>query len=333
LAPTVTPAPTPTPKPRPTPSIWGSYEKGQITSPALANNLVGDPATCDYYVFLPPGYDTTTERFPVVYVLHGFPLHAGYYFQEIKSAQESLRRIGEARDTIFVFPDAFNAFGGSFYLSSPTIGDYETYTTKELVHQIDATYRTIPSREGRGITGCSMGGFGALPLGFKYPEVFSVVAANSGGYDWEHDPGWEDARASYTHEPSTWSQLGQLGLQAQVYFAVAAAVAPNPDKPPFFLDMPFTLVDGEAQIVEEVRQKVIAIDPANDVRRYLDQPVRLRGLLIYHGEYDYVESARTFLTLLTDLGVEHEYVEVKSGSHCGLDWTPVLMFMSEHLAR
>jgi hypothetical protein len=97
--------------------------------------------------------------------------------------------------------------------------------------------------------------------------------------------------------------------------------------------MPFTIVDGQAQIVPEVQQKVIAVDPANDARRYLDQPVRLRGLLIYHGEYDSVEAARTFVNLLTDLGVEHESVEVKNGSHCGLDWTPILTFMSEHLAR
>jgi enterochelin esterase-like enzyme len=155
----------------------------------LANNLVGDPATRDFYVYLPPGYDTTTERFPVVYVLHGGQLHAGSYFKGIQSAQEALRQNGAARAMIFVFPDAFNAFIGSFYLSSPTIGDYETYVTKELANQIDATYRTIPSRESRGITGCSMGGVGALHLGFKYPEVFSVVAANSGVYDWEHDPG------------------------------------------------------------------------------------------------------------------------------------------------
>ena len=48
---------------------------------------------------------------------------------------------------------------------------------------------------------------------------------------------------------------------------------PNPDKPPFYLDMPFAIVDGEAQIVPEVADKIIAADPVHDLERYLHQPV------------------------------------------------------------
>jgi enterochelin esterase-like enzyme len=59
---------------------------------------------------------------------------------------------GEARDMIMVFPDASSQLGAT-YLSSPTIGDHETYIAKELVAHIDANYRTLPNRDSRGIAG------------------------------------------------------------------------------------------------------------------------------------------------------------------------------------
>ena len=101
--------------------------------------------------------------------------------------------------------------------------------------------------------------------------------------------------------------------------------------------MPFEAVDGQWQLVPEVRQKIIATDVVHDLPDYLNQPIRLRGLLIYHGVYDSfypVEVIRDFDKRLTDLGVEHDYVEANrasQGSHCNLDRTVVLKFMSEHL--
>ncbi len=65
----------------------------------------------------------------------------------------------------------------------------------------------------------------------------------------------------------------------------------------------------------------------------MTQPLRLRGILITHGLEDYlvpIEVIREYTTLLTDLGIEHEYREV-DGSHCGMDKEPILQFMSDHL--
>jgi len=72
----LTPSPTLAPPlVTPTPIPSGSrVVKAQITSAALAGNLIGDPATRDYYVYLPPGYDSGDMRYPVVFVLHGYPL-------------------------------------------------------------------------------------------------------------------------------------------------------------------------------------------------------------------------------------------------------------------
>ena len=59
-----------------------------------------------------------------------------------------------------------------------------------------------------------------------------------------------------------------LALAPEFLIAAAAATAPNPNKPPFYLDMPFEIVDGEAQIVPEVFRKVNSLDPINDVNSY-----------------------------------------------------------------
>ena len=238
---------------------------------------------------------------------------------------------------IFVFPDANNSFGGSQYLSSPTIGDYETYITQELVDLVDATYRTIPDRNSRGITGCSMGGDGSMGLALKYPNVFSVAAPASGTYDYSGDLALKRATEVLKSPPEDFSDLiSSNQWEIEYLLSWAAAAAANPDKPPFYLDMPVALVDGEAQIVPEVVDKMIAVDPVHDLDRYLSQPERLRAILIYHGNHDGlvpVELARDFDKLFSRQGIEHEYVEV-NGRHCDFvddRYVPIVKFMSDHL--
>jgi S-formylglutathione hydrolase FrmB len=233
---------------------------------------------------------------------------------------------GEAEEMIIVLVDGSNRFGGSWYLSSPTIGDYESYIASELVDHIDANYRTIPDRDSRGITGCSMGGDGSIHLALKYPDVFGVAAPISGVYYYERDPYWDKTRDLYWQTPEDLDEFDRLDGYGPWFIAGAAAAASNPDKPPFYLDMPFEETDGDVKIVQDVWDKISAVSPAQDVRQYLDQPERLRGIMIYHGENDTqtpVELARDFDNLLTELGVEHEYVESPK-AHCTLDYAPVV---------
>ncbi len=324
-----------TPKPpTPTRRPLGRTSTDQITSQALAENLLGDSATRRFGIYLPPGYETSEDRYPVVFALHGW---RGDY-QELSGMSKALNSLidaGEAREMIIVYPDGGNAFWGSWYRSSPTIGDYEAYITSELVEYIDANYRTIPNRESRGITGCSMGGDGAIHLAFKYPEVFSVAAPVSGFWDFdlENNDLWEAGREAFAGEPDDLNMRGEPWLV--VWFMGGAAIAaPNPDKPPFYLDMPYEVANGEGQIVTDVYEKIVALAPKHEVHDYLAQPVRLSGLLLVQEEVSVpavAESGRNFDQLLTELGVEHEYLEVDSG-HCDGAWhAPVLKFMTAHL--
>jgi hypothetical protein len=119
-----------------------------------------------------------------------------------------------------------------------------------------------------------------------------------------------------------------------VYTSRAAAAAPNPDAPPLYFDLPFRLEGGEGQTDLAVTRRIIGRDAMHDAQAFEAGPEALRGMLIYHGASDNdvpVAVARGFDALLTDLGIEHEYLEV-AGGHCDLDYAPVLEFMSERLA-
>jgi S-formylglutathione hydrolase FrmB len=245
---------------------------------------------------------------------------------------------GEARPMILVFPDGDNFFGGSQYLSSPVIGDYETYITHELVDYLDSNYRTLPTREARGIAGCSMGANGALHLALNYPDVFSVAAGASGGYAYETYSEWEQALASYSDvlHPSKLGDIPSIPWYIRVFYAYAAGVAPNPDDQVFHFDLPFELEGDEGRINQEVFDKIRDANVYQDVRHYLEGPDRLNAISIYHGSRDDLvppEMSRAFSDFLEAQNIEHRYVEVDYG-HCDSSWdySDVLMLMSDQLA-
>ena len=76
---------------------------------------------------------------------------------------------------IVVMPNAYSKYGGSMYSSSVTTGDWEMYIAEDLVAYMDSHYRTIPERGSRGLAGHSMGGYGAVRIGMKRPDVFSSL--------------------------------------------------------------------------------------------------------------------------------------------------------------
>ena len=84
-------------------------------------------------------------------------------------------RAGDVPPMIMVLPNA-----GAFSFYSDSVDGaimVETMIIKELIPFVDEHYRTVPSRQGRAVLGFSMGGFGALKLGFQYPELFGCVVA------------------------------------------------------------------------------------------------------------------------------------------------------------
>jgi hypothetical protein len=127
--------------------------------------------------------------------------------------------------------------------------------------------------------------------------------------------------------------LPRLDETLRELWGVVAAAAPNPKTPSFFLDRPAELINGNAHLVSEVWQKLLARDVVHDVSRYVAQPVRLRGIKLVHGRADGVvpiAQVRAFEKQLTTWGIEHVYVEHGEG-HLFLP-EESLGFLSERLA-
>ena len=142
-----------------------------IRSKAMSKNI-----KC---VVIKPGKkkDKTTA-FPVVYLLHGY---SGKYSDWILKVP-ALKQYADEYNLMIVCPDGDYS---SWYFDSPVDSSmkYETYIAKEVPEYIDAHYPTIKGREGRAITGLSMGGHGGLFLGFRHADTFGACGSMSGGVD------------------------------------------------------------------------------------------------------------------------------------------------------
>jgi S-formylglutathione hydrolase len=223
----------------------------KIPAPSLKGNLLGDATEQPIYVYLPPGYQSsTTKRFPTLYLLHGFIstskvwVDGSYQGFNIQSSMDELIKAGRVREMIVVAANGFNAYGGSFYINSPVTGNWEDFIVRDLVGNIDTNYRTIARAESRGIAGHSMGGYGAVMLAMKHPELFSAVYALS-PCCMVMDNDMSEANAAWPHILSLTSrdQLKEKPQSPQDFFsivfvALSAAMSPNPSKRPFFVDLP-----------------------------------------------------------------------------------------------
>jgi len=131
-----------------------------------------------YCALLPPSYDAEkTRRYPVLYYLHGI----GENEQSLVNSGgwnlvEDLQEQGRIGDFLIVTPEG----GRSFYVNSRDGRErYEDFFIREFVPAIDRAFRTRSARAYRGISGTSMGGYGALRLAFRYPELFVSVSGHS----------------------------------------------------------------------------------------------------------------------------------------------------------
>ena len=128
-----------------------------------------------YNIYLPPDYETSGERYPVFYHIHGW---TGNESTEIVPMEPICR----SRDAITVFVNHAHVTGNVWELPNAPMD------IDELIPHIDSTYRTIATREGRAITGFSMGGGVAASMAFRYPDLFSSVVAYAGTYHHYYHP-------------------------------------------------------------------------------------------------------------------------------------------------
>lgn len=157
----------------------GSHPRGAVVSLHVAGT-VSRSAQRDALVYLPPQYFTdSSRRFPVLYLLHGSPGVPLDWFRGAEAAAAGLAAARSGLPVILVAPRMSHSWlSDSECVDSPRLRA-ETYLVSDVVPTVDRTLRTLARGSARGVLGNSAGGFCALDLGLRHPELFSAVAGLS----------------------------------------------------------------------------------------------------------------------------------------------------------
>ena len=143
------------------------YQTVEIAAPHLGGMTVG------FNLILPRDYAASTRRYPVLYLLHGYTDHYPAWV-----SYSRITDYARGYEEIVVMPEGDNGF----YTNSHEDANlaWEDFFMLDLIPYVDSHYRTVAGRQGRAIAGLSMGGYGAMKLGLKHPDMFAAVASLSG---------------------------------------------------------------------------------------------------------------------------------------------------------
>jgi S-formylglutathione hydrolase len=321
------------------PQPKGTVQRIKVHGKSLEGNLEGDSPDKDVTVYLPPGYDVNrNQRYPVVYLLHGYLLTDQYWTGsgisspgvnmpgvDVPAAMDSLLARGEAKPMIVAMPNAYSVYAGSMYSSSVTTGDWETYIAEDLVAYMDTHYRTLPERLSRGLAGHSMGGYGAIRIGMKRSDVFSSLYIMS-ACCLINNP--LPAPPANSKQNNTTSGTGA----SQIVSAWSAAFSPNPKNPPSYFDEP--MKDGQAQPL--VIAKWHAASPLAMIDQYVMNLRKYHAIMADVGLQDGLAGQNKQLDqMMTDFGITHTF-ETYQGEHGNKIperiQSTVLPFFSKNLA-
>lgn len=317
--------------------LAGSFVELTVRSELLERNALGDPAIRPLYAYLPPGVEEASSgELPSVYVIQGFTGQVDSW----KNRSPFERNIFERIDGMFrtdgsppgvvVFVDAWTSYGGSQFVNSSSTGRYMDYLCDEVVPFIDDRFPTAASRDHRGITGKSSGGYGAMVVPMLRPDVFGGLATHAGdalfeccyltdfpktarqlrdGFDGSWDRFFEEFRAADRLESRFHDPLD--------VYAMAACYSPDPDNPPKAI-LPFETETG--RLIPEVWERWLEWDPVRMAPKRLEALASMKRIYIDAGRKDefFLDlGARAFSNELTKAGINHT-LELFDGGHFGL---------------
>jgi S-formylglutathione hydrolase FrmB len=314
----------------------GRVVRDTVHGRSLEKTVTGESPDRNVIVYLPPSYDTSpAKRYPVIYLLHGITDTSDVWVKAWTRRTDSWGTIPEVMDSgvaehafgemILVMPDELTKWGGSFYTNSTVTGNWEDFTVKDLVSHIDGKYRTLARASSRGLAGHSMGGYGAIKLGMKHPDVFSVIyALNPAVLGWGRDLSIENPAFTTVLKLKT----AEDAMKSRDFYAlgvivIGQAFSPNPERPPFFVDFPFALVDGKLRPAEPGFSKWQKNLPVLMVEEYSANLSKLRGLRFdsgYEDQFTHIPpTARALSAALTARGIDHVFEEY-NGDHRNRFW-------------
>lgn len=302
-------------------STYGqTLEKGKVVRDSLYSekleNKFGENPKRSVSVYLPPNYETSNKKYPVIYFLHGFLTDDTLLgkMQEIIDYAIAEHKIDPF---IMVMPDQKTTYDGSFYSNTGVFGNWEDFTVFDLVSYIDANYRTLAKKESRGITGHSMGGYGAFKIAMKHPDVFESVYAIS--------PGALAIVREYGPNSNTFKELSEIntleGLSktyfGKVMMAFGRSWSPNPNKAPFYCDFPFEYENEQLIVNQDALKKWHDNMPFYMVPDYIDNLKKLKAIKLDWGRNAgerFIIQCKMFSQQLENVGITH-FSEEYIGTH------------------
>jgi S-formylglutathione hydrolase FrmB len=332
----------------------GSIEVRELVAPSLEGNALGDPTRRPLPVYLPPGYASSSERYPVVYFLHGFTgsalawLNFPGFSLTVPERIDHLITSGAIPAVLGIFVDGWTAIGGSQWVNSAAIGRYRDYVARDVVNFIDRSFRTVARADARACVGKSSGGYGALVMGRHHPDVFGHIASHSGDayFEYCYLNDFTKAAAALLKAGTAkewfddfWRRSKETKAKSDDHgvlnaLAMAAAYSPKEGEP-MNIELPFDKETGR------LRPEVWARWQENDPVRFIPKNAAafraLRSAFVDCGvkdEFNLRWGARMVAEELRKVGVDVVHEEFDDG-HMGINYRydRSLQYLVPRLAR
>ena len=165
--------------------LRGRLDALVVESELLAGNPLGDPAHRPLYVYVPSNVNESGQ-YASIYVIQGFTGQLDMWLNRFPFEPTVVERVDDLFGTggvppaVIVFVDAWTSYGGSQFINSASTGRYMDYLCDEVVPFVDSRYPTAASREHRGLTGKSSGGYGAMGGSLLRPHHLAALAPHAG---------------------------------------------------------------------------------------------------------------------------------------------------------
>lgn len=334
--------------------LAGRLDRGTIDSVLLRDNRLGDPHERPIWVYLPPGYDSSNQRYPAVYVIQGYTGHVVMWAnrtpfrQPFTETADAVFADGSVPGCIVVYVDAWTAYGGSQYVDSVGTGRYHSYLCDEVVPWVDERYRTIADRESRAISGKSSGGFGAMITPMLRPDLFGALATHAGDTLYELCYLTDFGKAArllraYDHDITRWwTDFGSRPAFSKAedalllnLYGCSACFSPDAEGRP---QLPFDTRTGAP--IPDLWDRWLAWDPVRMLDSYGEAMRSQRAIWIDAGTSDeyYLDlGATAFRDGLARVGVAEDRIrfELFDAGHAAIEYRyPLaLRWLAERLAR
>ncbi|MBK8550815.1 MAG: esterase [Ignavibacteria bacterium] len=323
----------------------GTIVLEKFDSKILKGNPLGDPTEREFPVYLPPSYGKSGKNFPVVYLISGFTgkgimqLNESFLSENIKQRLDRLISTKKMKEMIVVMPDCITKYGGSQFINSVATGNYEDYLIKELIPFIDKNYNTENKSSSRAICGKSSGGYGAVVLAMRNPDVFGLMCSTAGDMyfeycylpdfpkfiaDIEHYGTGHKAVVNFIKNELNYKQPKPKSFHNIINnIGMASCYSPNPNgmkTKGYNFDLPFDIHTGELDA--KVFDRWLKHDPVRMVNKYVSNLKKLKLIYLDAGikdEFNLNIGARIFCDSLKEKKIKYIHEEFNDG-HMGIQY-------------